>query len=80
MPPLRTMRRGASRAVTVTGKARPGATSVRTVIFGPSAIRPATTAAKGAPEEEDESSLVEATAAASSSLVRTPRPGHSEPP
>jgi hypothetical protein len=42
MPPVNTMRRGASRAVTFTGNARPGETSVRTVTFSPSAIRPST--------------------------------------
>ena len=42
MPPLKTIRRGGSRAVTVTGKARPGETSVRMVIFSPAPIRPST--------------------------------------
>jgi hypothetical protein len=42
MPPLNRSRAGGSKAVTLTGKARPGAAWDRIVIFSPGPIRPST--------------------------------------
>ena len=42
MPPDQTMRPGFSNSVTLTGKARFGFASLRTVIFSPGAIVPST--------------------------------------